>query len=235
MSPEEMLEALYWPASWQAFFRPDPVAVSAELSQYVAQEYAQKQVFPPQSEVFQAFQLTAPDAVKVVILGQDPYHNDGQAHGLAFSVNPGIKVPPSLRNIYRELSEDVGCEIPAHGDLRAWAKQGVLLMNTVLTVRAHEAASHQKKGWESLTDQVIQRLSEHHAHLVFILWGKAAQTKTRWIDESKHTVLQSVHPSPLSARRGFFGSRPFSQTNQALVAHGQSSINWCVLNEENKS
>lgn len=222
----ERMPQLHWPKQWHSLIAPESLLFSAELAQFLHQEYAQSTVLPPLAEVFQAFELTAPHSVRVVILGQDPYHNLGQSHGLAFSVKPGVKTPPSLRNIFRELQEDVGCKAPDQGGLQGWAQQGVLLLNTVLTVRAHTAASHQKKGWEALTDQVIHTLSEHHPHLVFVLWGNAAQKKQPLI-HSRHTVLKSVHPSPLSARRGFFGSRPFSQANEALKKHQQTPIQWC--------
>lgn len=221
-----LLGQLHWPERWHAVLPPEALSLSADLLGFLAQEYRTNTVFPPPQEVFAAFTLTPPEKLRVVILGQDPYHNDGQAHGLAFSVNPGTKTPPSLRNIFRELQQDLDCKIPQSGDLRGWAKQGVLLLNTVLTVRAHAAASHQKKGWETFTDQIISTLSEHHRHLVFILWGNAAQKKQTLIHD-RHTVLKSVHPSPLSARRGFFGSQPFSQSNRALANHQQAPIQWC--------
>lgn len=213
------------PTAWQAFLGPSPLPET--LVQFLEAEYAQHTIYPPQHQLFEALNLTSPEQVKVVILGQDPYHNAGQAHGLAFSVNPGVALPPSLRNLFQELQSDLGCEMPEQGDLRAWAKQGVLLLNTVLTVRAHEAASHQKRGWEAFTDQIIQAVSKNHDHVVFILWGKAAQAKQKII-ASRHTLLCSVHPSPLSAYRGFFGSRPFSQANAALLAHHQTPIAWCL-------
>lgn len=213
------------PADWQGFLGPG--SLPDNLVQFLETEYAQHTIYPPQHQLFEALSLTPPDQVKVVILGQDPYHNEGQAHGLAFSVNAGVALPPSLRNLFQELQSDMGCETPEHGDLRAWAKQGVLLLNTVLTVRAHEAASHQKRGWEVFTDRIIQEVSKNHDHVVFILWGKAAQAKQKII-ASRHTLLCSVHPSPLSAYRGFFGSRPFSQANAALLAHYQTPIAWCL-------
>ncbi len=205
-----------------------PTDYAEQISVFVEQVYQQEQVFPPREQIFRALELTLPRAVKVVILGQDPYHNDGQAHGLAFSVQRDVKIPPSLRNIYKELASDIGCDIPEHGFLEAWSQQGVLLLNTVLTVRAHAAASHQKKGWEILTDAIIKGISEQREHVVFVLWGNAAQKKEALIAD-KHTVLKSVHPSPLSARRGFFGSQPFSKSNGALKAHNQDTVNWCQL------
>jgi uracil-DNA glycosylase len=228
-SAPPLLQQFHWPEAWHAVLPPESLQLSGDLLRFLAHEYATHTVFPPPQDVFQAFALTAPETLRVVILGQDPYHNDGQAHGLAFSVNPGTKTPPSLRNIFRELQEDMGCSMPEEGDLRGWASQGVLLLNTVLTVRAHAAASHQKKGWEAFTDQMISTLSAYCEHLVFILWGNAAHKKQNLIHE-RHTVLTSVHPSPLSARRGFFGSQPFSQTNQALTRHQQAPIQWCKTN-----
>ncbi|MGF6148043.1 Uracil-DNA glycosylase [Kingella potus] len=184
-------------------------------------------VYPPAADVFNAFKATEFAAVKAVILGQDPYHGAGQAHGLAFSVRPGIPVPPSLQNIYKELADDIpGFRIPATGCLQPWAEQGVLLLNTVLTVRAGQAHSHAALGWETFTDTVIRRLAEERTGLVFILWGGHAQKKGAFIDRSRHLVLTAPHPSPLSAYRGFFGSRPFSQTNTYLHAHGQTPIDW---------
>ena len=184
-------------------------------------------IYPPAGDVFKAFELTPFDQVKVVILGQDPYHGPNQAHGLAFSVNEGIAFPPSLQNIFKELATDIeGFQIPMHGDLRAWAKQGVFLLNTVLTVQQAQANSHADWGWEQFTDEVINVLNTEREHLVFILWGAHAQKKGRVIDKKKHLVLTSPHPSPLSAYRGFFGSRPFSKANQYLVEHGLEKIDW---------
>lgn len=186
-------------------------------------------VYPPAADVFNAFKATEFSQVKAVILGQDPYHGEGQAHGLAFSVRPGIDIPPSLQNIYKELADDIpGFRIPNHGCLQHWAEQGVLLLNTVLTVRARQAHSHAALGWETFTDTVIRRLAEQREHLVFILWGSHAQKKGAFIDRGRHLVLTSQHPSPLSAYRGFFGSKPFSQTNAYLQKHGQTPIDWQV-------
>ena len=186
-------------------------------------------VYPPAADVFNAFKATEFDQVKVVILGQDPYHGEGQAHGLAFSVRQGVRIPPSLQNIYKELATDIaGFQIPAHGYLQHWAEQGVLLLNTVLTVRAGQAHSHAAFGWETFTDCVIRRLAEQREGLVFILWGSHAQKKGAFIDRNRHLVLSAPHPSPLSAHRGFFGSRPFSQTNAYLKAQGKSEIDWQV-------
>ncbi len=184
-------------------------------------------VYPPAADVFNAFKYTAFADVKAVILGQDPYHNAGQAHGLAFSVREGIAVPPSLANIYKELADDIpGFTIPPHGCLTAWAEQGVLLLNTVLTVRAHQAHSHANLGWETFTDRVIAGLNQEREHLVFMLWGSHAQKKGAMIDRSRHLVLTAPHPSPLSAYRGFFGCRHFSQANAYLSAHGIAPIDW---------
>ena len=186
-------------------------------------------IYPPATDVFNAFKATEFNQVKVVILGQDPYHGAGQAHGLAFSVQQGVRIPPSLQNIYKELSTDIaGFQIPKHGNLQYWAEQGVLLLNTVLTVREGQAHSHAALGWETFTDKVIRQLADHREHLVFILWGSHAQKKGAFIDRSRHLVLTAVHPSPLSAARGFFGSKPFSQTNHYLQQHGLSPIDWQV-------
>lgn len=186
-------------------------------------------IYPPATDVFNAFKATEFNQVKVVILGQDPYHGAGQAHGLAFSVQQGVRIPPSLQNIYKELSTDIaGFQIPKHGNLQYWAEQGVLLLNTVLTVREGQAHSHAALGWETFTDKVIRQLADHRENLVFILWGSHAQKKGAFIDRNRHLVLTAVHPSPLSAARGFFGSKPFSQTNHYLQQHGLSPIDWQV-------
>lgn len=188
-------------------------------------------VYPPADEVFSAFSSTEFSDVKVVIIGQDPYHGPNQAHGLCFSVKPGIKPPPSLANMYKELVQDIeGFEIPNHGYLQSWAEQGVLLLNTVLTVREGQAHSHKKLGWEQFTDAVIDKLNTHRDGLVFLLWGSHAQKKAKNIDRSRHHVLTAPHPSPLSAHRGFFGSRPFSQANQILLEQQQQPINWKLAN-----
>ncbi|MCM3360180.1 uracil-DNA glycosylase [Psychrobacillus sp. MER TA 171] len=199
-----------------------------ELQSFLDQEYAEHTIYPPREEVGSAFRLTPYDAVKVVILGQDPYHGPGQAHGLSFSVKPGVKIPPSLRNMFKELEEDLGCPIPSHGYLEKWAKQGVLLLNTVLTVRAGEANSHKGMGWERFTDTVIQKLSEREKPIIFVLWGKPAQAKLKLIDTTKHYIIQSTHPSPLSAHRGFLGSRPYSQINEQLVSMNEKPIDFCL-------
>lgn len=197
-----------------------------KLQEFVAQERAMSEVFPPHDEVFAALHLTSYADTKVMILGQDPYHGPGQAHGLCFSVQPGVRVPPSLANMYKELVTDVGFVPPSHGNLVAWARQGVLLLNTTLTVRSAEAASHQGQGWETFTDEVIKAVSDKAETVVFILWGAHARKKKSFIDTSRHVVLEAPHPSPLSAHRGFFGSAPFSTANDALVAAGRTPIDW---------
>lgn len=203
----------------------------ANLKKFLQQEKdAGHTTYPKNADIFNAFNMTPLDKVKVVILGQDPYHGEQQAHGLSFSVQKGIVPPPSLRNIYKELETDIpGFKIPNHGDLTGWAKQGVLLLNATLTVRANMAASHQKKGWEIFTDTVIKKLSDEKEGLVFILWGSYAQAKAQLIDTKKHHIIKSVHPSPLSAHGGFFGSRPFSKTNAILENEGKTPINWQIV------
>ena len=196
------------------------------LTNFVRNEYATKQIFPPGRQIFAAFNATPFNEVKVVILGQDPYHDVGQANGLCFSVNDGIQFPPSLRNIFQEIHNDVGSPIPQSGDLTRWAKQGVLLLNATLTVEAHKAASHQRQGWEQFTDEVISHLSQHRQNVVFILWGSYAISKRTLINPDKHLILTSVHPSPLSAYRGFFGNKHFSKANNYLVEHGKTPIVW---------
>lgn len=198
------------------------------LFERVKSEYSSRQIFPPADDIFNAFHLTPLSQVKVVILGQDPYHNVGQAHGLCFSVRKGVDVPPSLVNIYKELHDDLGCEIPNHGCLTKWAKQGVLMLNTVLTVRAHEANSHRGIGWEEFTDAAIGALNSQNRPIVFILWGSPAQKKARMLNNPNHLILKAPHPSPLSAYRGFFGSKPFSQANDFLKEHGLEPIDWQI-------
>ena len=204
-----------------------------QLRSFLKQEYNNHAVYPDMYDIFNALHYTSYENTKVVILGQDPYHGPNQAHGLSFSVQPGVKFPPSLRNIFQELENDVGCEIPANGDLRGWAKQGVLLLNTVLTVRAREAASHQGKGWEMFTDQVIRSVSAKKDPVVFILWGRHAQAKVSFI-ESQHAVIRSPHPSPFSAHKGFYGSRPFSKANKFMERMERETIQWCKtgINDE---
>ncbi len=199
-----------------------------QLFQTVNQEYRTRKIFPPAEDIFNAFHLTPFHQVKVVILGQDPYHNYGQAHGLCFSVRKGVEIPPSLVNIYQELHDDLGCTIPDHGCLTKWAEQGVLMLNTVLTVRAHQAHSHRDIGWEEFTDAVIRALNKEDRPIVFILWGAPAQRKASMLDNPNHLILKSPHPSPLSAFRGFFGSRPFSKTNAFLKEHGETEIDWQI-------
>lgn len=194
----------------------------------LAAEYRSRTVYPDMYHIFTALHLTAYEDAKVVILGQDPYHGPGQAHGLSFSVLPGVRQPPSLRNIFKELHDDLGCPIPNHGHLSHWAKQGVLLLNAVLTVREGEANSHKGLGWETFTDAVVAALNERDKPLVFILWGSHAQKKASFIDRQKHFVIASAHPSPLSAHNGFLGSRPFSRANAYLQQAGQQPIDWCV-------
>ena len=199
-----------------------------QLEQFIAEERSRFEVYPAPNHTFAALQLTAPDDTRVVLLGQDPYHGPGQAHGLAFSVPTGTSVPPSLRNIFAELRDDLGCAVPDSGNLEPWARQGVLLLNTALTVRAGSAGAHAGKGWETFTDRIIATLGQRTEHCVFLLWGRHAAKKVPLIAEH-HTIITSAHPSPLSARNGFFGSRPFSRANSALVAHNQTPINWSVI------
>ncbi|MEZ3504873.1 MAG: uracil-DNA glycosylase [Lachnospiraceae bacterium] len=201
-----------------------------KLYKKVQEEYNTRLIFPPADDIFNAFDFTPLSEVKVVILGQDPYHGDGQAHGLCFSVKPDVDTPPSLVNIYKELHDDLGCYVPNNGYLEKWAKQGVLLLNTVLTVRAHQANSHRGIGWEEFTDAAIRILDEQDRPIVFLLWGKPAQTKKSMLHNPKHLILQAPHPSPLSAHRGFFGCRHFSQTNEFLKEHGLEPIDWQIEN-----
>lgn len=213
--------------SWQRVLSPEWEKPYFEsLTQFVRVEYATKQIFPPGKQIFAAFNATPFNDVKVVILGQDPYHDVGQANGLCFSVNEGIPFPPSLVNIFKEVNQDTGAPIPQSGDLTRWAKQGVLLLNATLTVEAHHAGSHQNRGWEQFTDEVILRLANDREGLVFILWGSYAIKKGAFINRMKHLVLTSPHPSPLSAYRGFFGNHHFSKANEYLVAHNKTPIQW---------
>jgi len=202
----------------------------ARLYRTIKEEYNSRQIFPEARDIFSAFELTPFHQVKVVILGQDPYHNVGQAHGLCFSVKPDVEIPPSLINIYKELQDDLGCYIPNNGYLTKWAKQGVLLLNTVLTVRAHAANSHRGIGWEEFTDAAIKALDTLDQPIVFILWGRPAQAKKAMLHNPNHMILEAPHPSPLSAYRGFFGSRPFSKANEFLKAHGAEPIDWQIEN-----
>ena len=204
----------------------------AGLYKKIREEYSQQQIFPPADEIFTAFELTPLSEVKVVIIGQDPYHGEGQAHGLCFSVKPDIETPPSLVNIYKELNTDLGCYIPNNGYLTKWAKQGVLLLNTVLTVRAHQANSHRGIGWEEFTDAAIRVLNEQERPIVYLLWGKPAQAKKSMLNNPKHLILEAPHPSPLSAYRGFFGCQHFSKTNEFLKENGLEPIDWQIENLE---
>lgn len=221
-----MIENDWLPALGAEFKKP----YYRNLYEFVRQEYNTAQIFPPADDIFNAFHLTPLSRVKVVIIGQDPYHEPGQAHGLCFSVKPGVDIPPSLENIYKELQSDCGCYIPNNGYLVKWAEQGVLLLNTVLTVRAHRANSHHGQGWEEFTDAAIRALNEQDRPIVFILWGKPAQTKKSMLTNPNHLILEAPHPSPLSAYRGFFGSRPFSRTNAFLQAKGEQPIDWQIEN-----
>ncbi|MEO0841751.1 MAG: uracil-DNA glycosylase [Cyanobacteria bacterium J06643_5] len=205
-----------------------------ELENFISQERKSKTIYPAPEDVFSAFELTPFEQVNVLILGQDPYHGENQAHGLCFSVKPGVKTPPSLVNIYKELKNDIGCDIPNHGYLVPWAKQGILMINAVLTVEAHTPNSHKNKGWETFTDAVISKVNQKQEPVIFVLWGGYAKKKLKLIDTNRHTVIQSAHPSPLSARNGFFGSKPFSQINSALSQSGKPIINYqlSVISEQ---
>lgn len=218
----------WWPLLKEEFNKP----YYQELKEFITREYNQKAVHPIPEDIFNALHSTPYEKVKVAILGQDPYHGPGQAHGLSFSVKPDVRIPPSLRNIFKELQSDLGCEIPDNGYLGEWAEQGVLLLNTILTVREGEAHSHRGKGWETFTNQIIRLLNEREKPVIFILWGKPAQTKIPLIDEKQHHIITSVHPSPLSARRGFFGSKPFSKTNEMLMEMGDPQIDWKISNRK---
>ena len=212
-----------WKAKLSGEFEKEYFAV---LTEFVRQEYRNEQVFPPGNKIFNAFDLCPFDSVRVVIIGQDPYHNYGQANGLCFSVNDGTEFPPSLVNIFKELNRDLGVPVPKSGNLERWARQGVLLLNAILTVRAHQALSHQNRGWERFTDAAISVLNRDRENLVFMLWGAYAQNKGASIDNTRHLVLKTVHPSPLSASRGFFGCSHFSRCNEWLAARGLEPINW---------
>ncbi|KEK25566.1 uracil-DNA glycosylase [Bacillus gaemokensis] len=201
-----------------------------KLSQFLKEEYSTHVIYPNENDIFNALHYTSYESTKVVILGQDPYHGPNQAHGLSFSVQPGVRTPPSLQNMYKELHSDIGCEIPNNGYLVKWAEQGVLLLNAVLTVRQGEANSHKRKGWEHFTDRVIEFLNEREKPVIFILWGRHAQAKKKLITNSNHHIIESVHPSPLSARRGFFGSKPFSKVNEFLSNMGEREIDWQIPN-----
>ena len=214
-------------ASWKNVLIEDFNSKSfVELKEFLLDERSKHKVYPPGKQIFSAFNFTPFDEVKVVILGQDPYHGPGQAHGLCFSVAPGIRIPPSLVNIYKELHDDTGVSIPSHGNLENWARQGVLLLNATLTVRASQAGSHQGKGWEEFTDSVIRKLSAGRSHIVFMLWGRYAQAKEVLIDQNKHLVLRAAHPSPFSAHNGFLGCKHFTKANDYLEAHSISPVDW---------
>ncbi|AKU97446.1 Uracil-DNA glycosylase, family 1 [Labilithrix luteola] len=216
------------PASWQTRLSKEVDApYFRELASFLENERASKQIFPPEGEVFRALELTPPEAVKVVLLGQDPYHDDGQAHGLCFSVKPPTTPPPSLKNMYKELQADLGIAPPNHGDLTAWAEQGVLLLNAVLTVVAHEANSHKNKGWEQFTDAVVNAVNASETPVVFCLWGAYAQKKAKLVDRARHRVVECAHPSPLSAKK-FFGSKPFSAVNAKLTEVGRPPVDWAL-------
>lgn len=213
--------------SWRQVLQPEFDKPYFELlTNFVRHAYATRQCFPPAGQIFRAFDLCPFDKVRVVIIGQDPYHDFNQAHGLCFSVQEGVPAPPSLLNIYKELQRDLAKPIPSSGDLTHWAQQGVLLLNAILTVEAHKAGSHQGKGWEELTDAAIQALNNQRSNIVFMLWGSYAQRKGQFIDRKRHLVLTAVHPSPLSAYRGFIGCGHFSKANEYLLQHGQPPINW---------
>jgi len=214
-------------ASWKEHLKEEfEKPYFADLTSFVKSEYTTQKVYPPGKLIFNAFEKCPFDRVKVVILGQDPYHEPGQAHGLCFSVPDGVNPPPSLQNIFKEIKNDLEIPIPKSGNLERWAEQGVFLLNATLTVRAHQAGSHQKKGWETFTDNVIHLLSNSTDHLVFVLWGAYAQRKGELINSNKHLILSSVHPSPLSAHRGFFGNHQFSKANEYLINHGKEPIKW---------
>ena len=216
---------------WAKYLQPEyKKPYYRDLYLKVNEEYRTRKIFPPADDIFNAFHLTPLASVKAVILGQDPYHNDGQAHGLCFSVKPPVAPPPSLVNIYQELHDDLGCYIPNNGYLNKWAEQGVLMLNTVLTVRAHQANSHRGIGWEQFTDAAIRILNEQDRPIVFLLWGRPAQMKEKMLNNPNHLILKAPHPSPLSAYRGFFGSKPFSKTNEFLKAHGVETIDWQIEN-----
>jgi len=219
------------PDSWQTLLAEEfEKPYFQKLAQFVDEERRTQTVFPPEADVFNALRLTPYEEVKVLLLGQDPYHDNNQAHGLCFSVRPGIKPPPSLVNMYKEAQSDVGLRMPNNGYLVKWAEQGILMLNAVLTVRAHSPNSHKNQGWETFTDAVIRKVSAKESQVVFVLWGAYAQKKSPLIDTTRHLIIQSAHPSPLSARNGFFGSKPFSAINQALQSSGKPEIDWQIPN-----
>ena len=216
---------MYWEDFLKREFKDD---YFIQLSDFLKEAYSTRTIYPKRDDVFNAFAYAKYEDMKVVIIGQDPYHQSRQAHGLCFSVNPGITVPPSLKNIYKELNDDIGCTIPETGCLIPWAKQGVLLLNSILTVEDSKPLSHQNMGWEMFCDHVLIECDKSEKPIVFILWGKQAQSKEKLIHNPNHLVLKSVHPSPLSAYNGFFGSKPFSKTNDFLIKNGRSPVNWCL-------
>lgn len=219
------LLSLDWQKVLQEEFNKD---YFSDLVNFLEEEYLSGEVFPPKEQIFNAFKYTSYNQIKVVMIGQDPYHDVNQAHGLCFSVQKGVKIPPSLRNIYKELHSDLGCSIPSHGNLEKWAKQEVLLLNAVLTVKAHEAASHSKIGWHNFTDAVIKVMNERAEPVIFVLWGNFAKSKKKLITNDRHIIIESAHPSPLAASRGFFGSRPFSKINEALEGLNKTPIDWQI-------
>ena len=222
---------LQFPNDWQRVIAEEfKQPYFTKLQEFLISERLSHTIYPAKEETFSAFELTPYEQVKIVLLGQDPYHNENQAHGLCFSVRPGVKPPPSLGNIFKELKQDIGFETPNNGYLVTWAKQGILMLNTVLSVRAGMANSHKNKGWETFTDVVISKISQKPVPVIFVLWGKDAQKKVKLIDTNKNIIIQSAHPSPLSAHNGFFGSKPFSAINSALISYGQSEINWQIPN-----
>jgi len=224
-----MLRELLEATKWSSFVSSQKqMSYFTKLEKFTKGEYKTKKIFPPKEQIFRAFELVKPQDVKVVIIGQDPYHGEHQANGLAFSVLKGCKTPPSLRNIFVELVDDMACKNPTSPDLTHWAKEGVLLINSVLSVEMAKANSHQGKGWEEFTDFVIQKLSYEYEHIVFVLWGNPSQKKEKFIDASKHLILKAPHPSPLSAYRGFFGSKPFSKANEYLKENNRGEISWCL-------
>jgi uracil-DNA glycosylase len=219
------------PESWQAVLSDEfNKPYLGKLEEFLEGEYEKERIYPPKDDIFTTFNETAYEEVRVLLLGQDPYHGDGQGHGLSFSVRPKVKIPPSLRNIYKELNSAMNCTIPNNGYLMPWCKQGIMLLNAVLTVRAHNAGSHKKQGWEKFTDAVIKKLNEREEPMVFLLWGGFAKKKAKFIDTDRHTIVQCAHPSPFSARNGFFGSDCFNEVNAALKSFGKEPIDWQIPN-----
>ena len=236
MSVEAIMQRVKLEPGWKAALAPEFLSpYMQQLRSFLADERKSQTVYPPPTEIFAALDATPLANVRVVILGQDPYHGAGQAHGLCFSVRSGVPLPPSLINIYKEISADLGCRMPSSGDLTPWAKQGVLLLNAVLTVRANQAASHQGKGWETFTDAIVREVNERCEHVVFLLWGSYAQKKGAHIDTRKHLVLKAPHPSPLSAHRGFLGCRHFSKANAWLAQQGLQPIDWCMQSPDDSA